>query len=360
MFEQIDHSYETCDQSPFALAGDSCTCAAKPQDDTRLYRWLMLSLLLHSLLSFLFVLHQENKVREEASIIFAQPDQQNGQTQMMPMAEPLPMPPQQQPTPTDPEEVQFNINLNQDSKFGAPELMADQYTPQATTESDAENEAQQPDAQESSHGTKTEEPSHSASESAQEQTNETVESVSLSPTSLLSDEKEVVAAKPKDESADQQKNPFEGSRKSAGPVSKQLSLAKLTEGFLDFVKERGPQESVPLQSNDVKYASYFQKVGWFLQNSFHLHNRPITLDYNVREMIDLNMVIDKSGKLVSCTIRQPCSAPAINNLLRKIVESAAPFPPLPVHLKKDRLSVNIPIHIDAHPGTHTYHFTFRG
>ncbi len=352
------------------------------RDETRLYRWLLLSLLLHCTLSFLFMMMpQERFVHSEPTVIF---DADEPSTRMLDNSTPAPLPGQPGSQPaiqSDPEEVQFDVQQNQSSKFGAPELEAEQFSP-----STGEGENPQPEAKDPNDSTASEAlpQTPTINEQPQQIEEKAAEPINdpspreLSATALLEQQSPASGKRDSQENpqdvkkesepiadashkAEKSKSPFEFSgSKSRGPITKNLSLAKLTEGFLDFVKDRGTNETITLQSNDVRYASYFQKVGWFLQNSFHLHNRPITIDHSVRETIDLHMVIEKSGALSSCTIKQPCSAPAINNLLRKIVEAASPFPPLPAHLKRDRLSVNIPIYIDAHPGTNLYHFTFRG
>ncbi|MGD8783183.1 MAG: TonB C-terminal domain-containing protein [Thioalkalispiraceae bacterium] len=63
--------------------------------------------------------------------------------------------------------------------------------------------------------------------------------------------------------------------------------------------------------------------------------KPIT----VKTYIDVEMVINKYGKLVSARLLTPSNNPDLDKQLMEIIHYSAPHPPLPDELKLDRLII---------------------
>ncbi len=338
----------------------------------QLSRWFFPSLLLHILIIFLFMTLQQER-QEKASVVFFDDQEQ-------PVAQPLPaLPPQQaqplQQAPDDNEEVLFNINLAKSSNFGMTSLVSEDTKfagdPRATEDSlnnqmelektvepepkQAEQKSETPPAQEQSE----------ALASAQDQLLEppaASEAVPVVQSKPITPEKKIEQQTPTAPSEKKPERNFWGqAAQSSSPVAKNMTLTKLAEGFLHYAKETS-NSSVDINSQDLNLAPTLQRIGWFLQNSFHLHNKPISLDRDVHTSITLHLELDEKGVLLNCYLSPQTNVQALDRNLLRIAQGAAPFPPIPKHVMRNKqtFSVKIPIQIDAKRGTHEYYFIFRG
>ncbi|MBN1549642.1 TonB C-terminal domain-containing protein [Candidatus Babeliales bacterium] len=147
-------------------------------------------------------------------------------------------------------------------------------------------------------------------------------------------------------------------KKSASPVSG-LTLANLAEGFIDYVKVNRAA-STDINSQDLKTLAYNNKIGWYLQNSFRIHNKPLTLAHPVKTNITLYIEIDKNGNLLNLDMHPKTGESELDNLLLKVIKNAHPVPPIPTHLNRSTYKFHLPIYVEAAQGTHSYHFTFKG
>ncbi|HLF66762.1 MAG TPA: hypothetical protein VI522_04020, partial [Gammaproteobacteria bacterium] len=142
------------------------------------------------------------------------------------------------------------------------------------------------------------------------------------------------------------------------PAKSPLTLSRLARGFLDYVKESNGE--VDINTQDMRFAEYNRQLGWALQNSFRLNNRPLTLESDIRTSITLHLEINEKGSLEHCSLTPEIDS-SLQNLLLKIVRGAYPMPPLPAHhTASNTLHIKIPIEIAACKGTHSYYFVFRG
>jgi outer membrane biosynthesis protein TonB len=316
----------------------------------RLTRWFLPSLILHLLILFAFFMFEKGYLppTKDASIIFENPTYQHAQ----PLAQkPLPLPP-------DDEEVLFALNLPKTTNFGATSLVSDETTlagdPAAqdttTQEAPADDEpAEQPEP-------KSEIPENSTPNFAQPMIEE---SPSLSDEHRAI-EQPVVEEKTEAPPKRQVKNFWGQAKKSSSPISQKMSLTRLAEGFLDYTKET-QGTAVNINSRDLNLQPILQKIGWFLQNSFRAHNKPISLHQDVRTNTTLHLEIDADGALLNCYLSPQTNVAALDRNLLRIAQGAAPFPPIPQRVLRNKktFSVKIPIAIDAHQGTHEYYFMFR-
>jgi|GEM_PF-3684773 TonB family protein len=328
----------------------------------QLSRWFLPSLLFHLLIIFiLFMFEQEKK--KPADVIFF--DDQEQQQQPIPVAPPYITHQPQQPD----EEVPFVINLPKSSTFGAtslvseetklagdPSATANQSEPNATPESeithDQPNKSQQPK----------QETTPPETPSAPERLLPTAPL--LEPEQKLEPNDEAPAAPPQIPSPQQKrrvKNFWGQAKQSASPINQKMSLTKLAEGFLNYAKETHGT-AVDINSKDLSLEPTLQKIGWFLQNSFHLHNKPIALNQDVRTNITLHLEIDEKGSLINSYLSPQTNVPSLDRNLLRIAQGAAPFPPIPPHVMRNKktFNVKIPIDVDARSGTHEYYFLFRG
>lgn len=281
----------------------------------RLRFWILIALLINiGVLYFLFSVELAKRhgiFKTAAPIIFTPP----APTHITPPAQPQP----QTQTQAQVEEIPFDMMLNKSSTFGMPE----EYADTATIGDEQADTAQEP---------KEEQPTESEPVAITEHVSTT-------------------------EQAPIKRVRLHGmGRKTVAPINSSLSITKLASGFVDYMHN---SETVNINTSDVQYAGYMQKAGWYLQNAFRLCNRPITLTENVQLLIDLHIQIDRSGKLVDCHITPLTEHRDVENLLMNVVRNAAPFPPLPAHIKREQLAIRLPVQLHLQRGTHEYNFIFK-
>lgn len=301
------------------------------REQTHLWRWLAPAIALHSLLTVSVLVHVHTA--DIPSDFYENHDD----AVVLIQNEPPPLqnePPS--PTTPAPEPVPFFIDLNKNSTFGAAQEHSDLATIEEknTTpiaEKITNSEPEQPSSLESSTPPDTSSPSnnHIGIGDHEEQRTQSHRQELSTP-------------------AD----------KTAAPVTKKMTLTRLAEGFLNYTKTSRSQP-IDLHTKDLRYAAYFQKVGWFLQNSFHLNDKLITLDEPVRETVEVRFIVKKDGSLSHTTILTKSPNPLTKHLLH-IIKQAAPFPPLPAHLNRNELEISFPLSINGATGKHQYYFTFTG
>jgi outer membrane biosynthesis protein TonB len=312
----------------------------------RLTRWFLPSLILHLLILFAFFMFEKGYVppTEQASIIFENP------TSQQPLAQnSLPLPP-------DDEEVLFALNMPKTTTFGATSLVSEETTlagDPAAQDTTAQEPAQEDEAAEP-------EQKNDVAESSTPNSSQPMIEESSTPPDEQGTLEQPVAEEQQTPPKRRVKNFWGQAKRSASPISQKMSLTRLAEGFLDYTKETHGA-AVNINSRDLNLQPTLQKIGWFLQNSFHAHNKPISLHQDVRTNTTLHLEIDAHGALLNCYLSPQTNVAALDRNLLRIAQSAAPFPPIPERILRNKktFSVKIPIAIDAHQGTHEYYFMFR-
>jgi hypothetical protein len=355
----------------------------------RLRTWLLCSLALHSLFAlFLATRKMLMNHQQFPEIIFMPPAASQAPLQSaaqqppaFPVVQQNPPPPAQQQQPTQ-EEVDFFLDLHKKSKFGygaqvklGDEPGGDESTEPAEVETKSadpvgtEQEpvmdaagAQDASAQQSSEVTpatpapapqlppptdmegitqanEAEHPAPPVVEQEPEQGTKPVapeanQAIAISPTRL---------------------NQGTSRGGSPGPKTK---LARLFEGFLDYMSDPKREEIIDYHAPDKRYADYMRKVGWALQNSFYLHNRPLTIDHELHVQVTLVMEIGRDGTLRNLSMTPQTDAEMLNKHIIKIINKAAPFARLPDDFKRTHMKIKMPVYIDAQQGTHTYYLQF--
>jgi outer membrane biosynthesis protein TonB len=155
-----------------------------------------------------------------------------------------------------------------------------------------------------------------------------------------------------------QKNPIKNnlaqkniSQQNAGPKPP-LTLAQLTQGFLNHVKEEG-NYGVSILSNktglpseqQLKYERYLQKLGWCLQNSYNINSdrcSPIAKDAVAHIFLSLN----RDGSVKHLNVAQSSGNIHIDQFILFIFRDAgSSFPPVPQYLPDDPFAITYAISI---------------
>jgi hypothetical protein len=386
----------------------------------QLRTWLILSLLLHLLFTLFLATRKMVEGIQLPSIIFLPPEQkQQPMMQQATASQQLAPQPQQQlaqqPTPQPPptpdeETVQFYLDLHKRSQFGygaEVKLMdgepgGDESTEPAESEAPVTKDPTQypKDLQEKSSvqkNTDTQKEKAVAPDiSNTTDTNSTPDSQENSPTqdkqsqekpyeltqqeaqalqelNALSQEEAVfleaarnLMKKKEEKKAPDQKQESsttvqysrlnQGTSRGGSPGSKS-KLGRLFEGYIDYMNDPRREEMINYHQPDKRYAPYMRKVGWALQNSFYLHNRPVTMDNNLHMQVTFVLEIARDGSLQKLTITPETALP-LQQHITKIIGKAAPFAPLPADFKRTHMKIEMPVVIDAQRGTHTYYLQF--
>ena len=127
----------------------------------------------------------------------------------------------------------------------------------------------------------------------------------------------------------------------AAPITKKLTFADLARGFIQTIKnegedlcERKGNENIRPDLEEMKLLSYKQKVVWFIQNEFRIrgdeeppHPESIVKCYTI-------MKLDGDGNIIKLELASSTGVERFDTYYLDVLKSAAPFPPLPQHIRK--------------------------
>lgn len=107
--------------------------------------------------------------------------------------------------------------------------------------------------------------------------------------------------------------PFDGAqdklRFSEGGPKPPLSLAQLTQGFLNHVRDEGKHAIHMLgkkngtpSDEQIKHERYLEKLGWCLQNSFNIHNNRFPRSATDETTVHILLSLNKDGTMKLCNV----------------------------------------------------------
>lgn len=145
--------------------------------------------------------------------------------------------------------------------------------------------------------------------------------------------------------------------------SRKVTFADIAQGFLESLAAPSSNafrflanDTKRNDQKDLRYTSYLQKIVWYLQNSFKQNhtNIPVLRKPFVASFV---LTIDKHGEINSLQMIDSTGNKEIDTLLLTSIEEAAPFPPLPLHLKKSMLT--IPFYVTSFLGITRWHMAIH-
>lgn len=139
------------------------------------------------------------------------------------------------------------------------------------------------------------------------------------------------------------------SDKIASPINKKLTFADLANGFVNTLNrggqdycDRDGDESIRPDHAEMKTLSYFNKLIWYMQNSWRQDSQAhtFTLPSGIKDSIISYVTIhlNKDGSLIACSLVESCGYQEMDQFVLRGIQNAAPFPPIPNHLKKETIS----------------------
>jgi len=129
-------------------------------------------------------------------------------------------------------------------------------------------------------------------------------------------------------------------KKQAG---KNITLADITQGFLEQWKNKGPN-LVRMYGNDnaaptdeqIRYERYAARILWCLQNAWKIKLSELPRHAAVESELQICMVINKQGKLENVTVVRSCGHSEIDRFIVGTIQYAgSSFPPLPGFIKEE-------------------------
>lgn len=126
-----------------------------------------------------------------------------------------------------------------------------------------------------------------------------------------------------------------------------LSLAQLTQGFLNHVKNEGNHAIHMLgkkggapTDEQIKYERYLEKLSWCLQNSFNINNHKFPIASTAESVVYVLLALNQDGTMKHCNITKTSGDPQLDRLTLFIFNDASTsFPPVPHYLPHDPFTI---------------------
>ena len=134
-----------------------------------------------------------------------------------------------------------------------------------------------------------------------------------------------------------------------------LTLAQLTQGFLDHLKNEGShaihmlgKKSGKPSDEQIKYERYLEKLGWCLQNSYHINQHHFPPSAHLDDKVHVLLSLNKDGSLKHCQIAKTYGNRELDNFTLFIFNDASSsFPPVPQYLPHDPFTITYIIMVAA-------------
>lgn len=134
-----------------------------------------------------------------------------------------------------------------------------------------------------------------------------------------------------------------------------LTLAQLTQGFLNHIKNEGNHTIHMLgkkngrpSDEQIKYERYLQKLSWCLQNSFNIHNDRFPSSANMNDTVQVLLALNKDGSMKHCHISRTSGNRDLDHFTLFIFNDASTsFPPVPQYLPHNPFTMNYIVMVSA-------------
>lgn len=155
-------------------------------------------------------------------------------------------------------------------------------------------------------------------------------------------------------------------QKIRAPIKKELTFNELAQGFLASLDEGGKDmmerkgnENIRPDFEEMRYLSYLHKIVWYMQNEWKRDTSMMNCGAPVMVITGVSITIDKDGVLKKASLVQSCGNHQLDDAIIRGIRAASPYPPLPVHLKKDQLTVEFGVKHISTTSNSRINFHFR-
>jgi TonB family protein len=240
----------------------------------------------------------------------------------------------------------------QASSFGAPVIMYDEPDDADLPQIEGAQQADDPDYSQNTTDHDSAEPESAPEEKPQAPTQaeqQAPESISTSLEQLIEKITPEHQAAAQNTSTDKPKpkpvrkrRPRRRKRPQNAQSGKNITLADITQGFLEQWKNKGPN-LVRMHGNDnaapteeqIRYERYAARILWCLQNAWNIKLSELPRHVAVESELQICMVIDKNGKLENVSVMRSCGHSEVDRFIVGTIQYASSsFPPLPGFIKE--------------------------
>ncbi|MBI2775074.1 TonB C-terminal domain-containing protein [Candidatus Dependentiae bacterium] len=126
--------------------------------------------------------------------------------------------------------------------------------------------------------------------------------------------------------------------------TRSITFADIAQGFIHSIKNEGEDwlkrdgdDSKRPDPIEMRYISYIQKVVWYLQNSFR-QSEPKSWP-TTQAAVSFKITLDREGEIHHIEMMKASGNDLLDAFIRKRIEKAGPFPPLPDHFKRHHFQI---------------------
>lgn len=142
-----------------------------------------------------------------------------------------------------------------------------------------------------------------------------------------------------------------------------VTMKDLAQGFLkSFENERGRKPDRELNSMEMAIQSYTTKVYSILKQSVACESKPLTMAKAISAPAEFVLVIDKTGKPLSCEFKHPLPSHElmpVEKILKRAALNTGLYPKFPRLIDKDTITISFPLNVEIQEGTHVYKLLYR-
>jgi len=138
----------------------------------------------------------------------------------------------------------------------------------------------------------------------------------------------------------QQPTPPTKQPRPPSPQQKPLTLAQLTKGFLEHIKDEGKnrittigQEGRMPTAEQLKHERYIEKLSWCLQNSFKINRDKFPATEPVKTTVKVFLALNQNGTVKELGVVESSGNRLLDQFTHYIFRDASSsFPPVPQYL----------------------------
>ncbi len=142
---------------------------------------------------------------------------------------------------------------------------------------------------------------------------------------------------------------------SSSSTKKPPTLAQLTKGFLEHIKNEGKdqittegQEGITPTADQLKHERYIEKLSWCLQNSFKINRDKFPVTTPIKTMVKVYLALNKNGTVQELHIVESSGNQLLDRFTQFVFQDASSsFPPVPQYLPHNPYKVIYIIEINT-------------
>lgn len=155
---------------------------------------------------------------------------------------------------------------------------------------------------------------------------------------------------PLSDSAHSVKKGFVAQSSGQQSSSRKISFADLAQGFIenirhegnDWIKREGNENKQP-DEQDLRKISYLQKIIWYMQNEWRIHENKLHITHPSNLVVQLIITILKDGTISHIEKVTPSSDPEYDTFIINGIHACSPLLPLPKHFNTHAFDFGITI-----------------